>query len=144
MREGIAMELRVPELSVVLTLIDHNGHALEGVESWARGQDLARDRYEVIVVGSGGESEVEDAIRPVLGAQDSLLRLPSSQELELHDHGARAARGRWLLFTEAHTVAEPNCLSSVLDYLSDHESAYAGACISSLSDGSRNPIAKCE
>jgi GT2 family glycosyltransferase len=135
---------QAPELSVVLTLVDHNGHAAECVESWARRQDLGRGRYEVIVVGSGGEREVEEEIRPLLGAQDRLLRLSSSQELKLHDHGARAARGRWLLFTEAHTVAEPNCLSSLLDYLSEHESTYAGTCISSLSDGSRNPIAKCE
>lgn len=138
------METRVPQVSVVLTLIDHQGHALEGVESWARGQDLARDRYEVIVVGSGGESEVEEAVRPLLGAQDSLLRFPSTQELELHDHGARTARGRWILFTEGHTVAEPSCLSSLLDYLNENESRYAGACIRSTDGGSTNRIAKCE
>jgi len=138
------MEARRPQLSIVLTLIDHDGHALEGVESWARGQDLARDRYEVIVVGSGGEPEVEEAVRPLLGEQDSLLRYRSSQELELHDYGARTAHGRWLLFTEGHTVAEPSCLSSLLDYLNENESRYAGACIRSTDGGSENRIAKCE
>jgi hypothetical protein len=135
---------QVPELSVVLTLVDHHGHAGECIESWARKQDLDRDRYEVIVVGSGGEREVEEMIRPLLAAQDRLLRRDSSRELELHDHGARSAQGRWLLFTEAHTVAEPNCLSSLLDHLSENATSYAGACIRSLGDGSRNPIAKCE
>jgi hypothetical protein len=134
-----------PEISVVLTLLDHNGHAEEGVRSWAREQDLPRDRYEVIVVGSGGEAEAEEeAIRPLLGEEDRLLKHPSSTELELHDHGARAARGRWLLFTEGHTVAEPNCLSSLLEYLAENESSYAGACIRSLPDGSSDPIANCE
>lgn len=138
------MENRVPELSVVLTLFDHDGHAVEGVESWAREQDLPRDRYEVIVVGSGHEPEVEQAVRPLLRAEDQLLRLSSIVELELHDHGARAARGRWLLFTEGHTVAEPDCLSSLLEYLTEPTSSYAGAAIRSLPDGSSNPISKCE
>ena len=132
------------ELSVVLTLLDHDGHAAECVESWARAQDLPRESYEVIAVASGGEREVERLIQPLLGDQDRVLEFPASQELALHDHGARAARGRWLLFTEAHTVAEPDCLSSLLRYLSANESRYAGACIRSFSDGSDNPVARCE
>jgi Glycosyl transferase family 2 len=133
-----------PELSVVLTLGDHQGHAVECVESWARAQELPRERYEVVVVGSGAERRVEGQVRPLLTEHDRLLRLDSSEELELHDHGARAARGRWLLFTEAHTVAEPSCLSSLLRYLSEHESSQAGACIRSTPDGSSKPVAKCE
>ena len=132
------------DVSVVLTLLDHDGHAEEGVPSWTREQDLPRDRYEVIVVGSGGEPEVEDAIRPLLAPADRLLRGESKRELELHDHGARAARGRWLLFTEGHCVAEPTCLSSLLRYLSEHESRYAGACIRSTDGGVPSPVARGE
>jgi Glycosyl transferase family 2 len=138
------MERPGPELSVVLTLLDHHGHAVEGVDSWTRRQELARERYEVVVVGSGGEPEVEEQIRPLLTADDRLLRLESSRELELHDHGARTTRGRWLLFTEGHCVAEPSCLSSLLDFLSTNESRFAGACIRSTDGGSRNRIARCE
>jgi GT2 family glycosyltransferase len=138
------MTAPTPELSVVLTLLDHQGHGMECIESWARRQDLPRNRYEVVVVGSGREPEVEQAIRPLLTADDRLLRLESSRELELHDHGARAASGRWVLFTEGHCVAEPACLASLLDYLSEHASRYAGACIRSIGDGSSNPISKCE
>jgi hypothetical protein len=133
-----------PDLSVVLTLVDHQGHAAECVESWARGQDLAPDRYEVVVVGSGAERAVEDEVGPLLTERDRLLRLESRQELELHDHGARAAAGRWLLFTEAHTVAERGCLSSLLRYLEQGEGKYAGACIRSTPDGSSDPVARCE
>jgi len=135
---------QVPDISVVFTLLDHNGHGVECAESWARAQDLSRGRYEVIVVGSGREPEVEETVRPLLADQDRLLRLDSTQELALHDHGARASRGRWLLFTEAHTVAEPGCLVSLLEYLDGHASAYAGACIRSTDGGSINPIARCE
>jgi GT2 family glycosyltransferase len=133
-----------PELSVVLTLVDHEGHAAECVESWTRAQDLPRERYELIAVASGREPEVEQLIRPLLGSSDRILEFPASQELALHDHGARAARGRWLLFTEAHTVAEPDCLSSLLGYLSANEPRYAGACIRSFGDGGDNPVGRCE
>jgi glycosyl transferase family 2 len=133
-----------PEVSVVLTLLDHQGHAAECIEGWTRNQELPRERYEVLVVGSGGEREVEQLIRPLLTADDWLLRLESPRELELHDHGARAARGRWLLFTEAHCVAEPNCLASLLEYLSENASSYAGACIRSSGAGSSNAVSKCE
>jgi hypothetical protein len=132
------------DISVVLTLLDHNGHAVECVESWTRQQDLARDRYEVLVVGSGQQADAEREIEPLLTPGDRLLRCESSRELELHDHGARAARGRWLLFTEGHCVAEPTCLGFLLGYLSEHESTYAGACIRSTDGGNPSPIAKCE
>jgi hypothetical protein len=132
------------DLSVVLTLVDHDGHAAECVESWVRGQDLPRDRYEVIVVASGREQDVEKQVEPLLAPGDRLLRLSASEELELHDHGARAAQGRWLVFTEAHTVAVPGCLSSLLTHLSANDSRQAGACMRTLSDGSDNPVAQCE
>lgn len=133
-----------PELSVVLTLFDHEGHAAECVESWARAQNLPRERYEVVTVSNGKEPEVDRLVEELLTSGDRLVRVPASQELELHDHGARAAGGRWLLFTEAHTVAEPDCLSSLLGYLSANESRIAGACIRSYGGGSENQIARCE
>jgi hypothetical protein len=134
----------LPDLSVVLTLFDHEGHAAECVRSWARGQDLPRERYEVVAVSNGEEPEIDRLVGEILTPGDKLLTVPASQELELHDHGARAARSRWLLFTEAHTVAEPDCLSSLLDYLSANEPQIAGACIRSYGPGSANQIARCE
>src|SRR5690349_24415187 len=99
-----------PELSVVLTLIDHDGHAAECVESWARGQDLPRERYEVIAVSNGADPPVDRLVESLLGPGDRLLRVSGSQGLELHDLGSRAAPGRWLLITVAQVVAGPGCL----------------------------------
>jgi GT2 family glycosyltransferase len=96
------------------------------------------------VVGSGAERAVEDEIGPLLTGRYRLLRLEARRELVLHDHGARAAAGRWLLFTEGHTVAERGCLSSLLRHLEANEGDLAGACIRSTPDGSSEPIAKCE
>jgi hypothetical protein len=132
-----------PELSVVVTLMDDRGHSEECLSSWTRGQTFARDRYEVIVVGSGREAGIEAIARPLLGANDRLLRFEASNELALHHFGAQQARGKWLLFTEAHCVAEPG-LGELIAYLRQHESRYVGACIRSTTDNSTNRLAQLE
>jgi Glycosyltransferase like family 2 len=132
------------ELSVVVTLMDDRGHTEECLSSWTRGQTFARDRYEVIVVGSGREAAIEAIARPLLGANDRLLRFEASNELALHHFGAQQARGKWLLFTEAHCVAEPHCLNELIAYLQQHEGRYVGACIRSTTDHSANRLAGLE
>jgi len=132
------------DLSVVLTLMDDRGQTTECLSSWTRRQTLARERYEVIVVGSGREPEVEASARPLLTDRDRLLRCEATKELALHDFGARQACGKWLLFTEAHCAAEPNCLVELVAYLEAHEFEFAGACIRSLTDGSSHPLARLE
>jgi hypothetical protein len=132
------------DLSVVVTLMDDRGHTSECLSSWTRGQTLARERYEVIVVGSGREPEVEAIARPLLTARDRMLRCEATNELALHDFGARQARGKWLLFTEAHCAAEPACLAELLAYLQAHEAQFAGACIRSVTDGNPHPLARLE
>jgi hypothetical protein len=132
------------DVSVVVTLMDDRGQTEECISSWTRGQTFARDRYEVIVVGSGRELAVEAIARPLLSAGDRLIRFQGSNELALHDFGARQARGKWLLFTEAHCAADPACLAELVAYLQAHEGRYAGACIRSTTDGSSNPLARME
>ena len=132
------------DLSVVLTLMDDRGHTTECLSSWTRGQTLARERYEVVVVASGREPEVEAIARPLLTARDRMLKYEAANELALFEFGARQARGKWLLFTEAHCVAEPACLVELVAHLQTHESQFAGACIRSTTDGSSHPLARLE
>jgi hypothetical protein len=132
------------DFSIVLTLMDDRGHTTECLSSWTRGQTLGRERYEVIVVASGREPEVEARARPLLTSGDRMLRFEATNELALQDFGARQARGKWLLFTEAHCVAEPDCLAELLAYLQTHEAQFAGACIRSKSDGSSHPLCRLE
>ena len=133
-----------PDLSVVLTLMDDRGHITECLSSWTRGQLLARERYEVIVVASGRQPEVEAIAHSLVRPPDRIVTCAATNELALHDFGARQARGKWLLFTEAHCVAEPNCLAELTAYLQTHETQFAGACIRSLTDGSSQPLARLE
>jgi hypothetical protein len=132
------------DLSVVVTLMDSRGQVKECLSSWTRGQTLARECYEVIVVGSGRESEIEVLAQDLLTADDRLLRFEAANELALHDFGAQRARGRWLFFTEAHCQADPDCLAALLTYLQTHAGQYAGACIRTTSDGSADRIARLE
>lgn len=132
------------DLSVVVTLMDSRGQVEECLSSWTRDQTLARERYEVIVVASGREPEIEAVARGLLTADDRLLRFEAANELALHDFGAQRARGQWLFFTEAHCQADPNCLAALLAYLELHAGHYAGACIRTTSDGSADPIARLE
>jgi predicted dehydrogenase len=130
-----------PEFSVVVPLPDHRGHALDCLRSWTVGQDYPGDRYEVVVVGNGTEPEVEAAARAVLRPGDRLLRLETWNELAMYHHGAQAARGRWLLFTEPHCTAEPECLAELARYLAS--TPCGGACLRSVPGGDA-PMARLE
>ncbi|MBL8664544.1 MAG: glycosyltransferase [Candidatus Odyssella sp.] len=133
-----------PALSVVVPTRDHRGHIVESLSSWTRGQTLARERYEVLVVDDGGDPAITRTARGLLGPGDRLLAVPGADEPALHDHGARAAHGAVVLFTEAHCVAEPGCLSALQTYLESHRSELAGACLTTVDDGNPHPIARIE
>ena len=133
-----------PALSVIAPLIDNRGHAVEAVSSWTRGQTLARDQYEVLVVSNGREGDAEAAAQRYLGPGDRLLRREHVNELALDDHGARQARGRWLLFTEGHCVPEPTCLEALLEHLETRWPTEAGACLRTTDDGNPHPLAALE
>jgi Glycosyltransferase like family 2 len=132
------------QLSVVVPATDHRGHLLEGLSSWTQGQTLARERYEVLLVTSGREPELVAAASQLLTADDRVLTLELANEQALDDYGARRARGKWLLFTEAHCVAAPNCLAELLAYLEAHEKNFVGACLRSTTDGNPHPLARLE
>jgi GT2 family glycosyltransferase len=138
---------RVPDdldISVIVTLMDDRGTFQECLSSWTRGQTYPRHRYEVVVVGSGREPGPEAIARTLVTAGDRLLIFQAPNEMALFDRGARQARGKWLLFTEAHCAAEPCCLAELVAYLEAHDGRYHGACIRTTSDGNAHPLAAME
>src|SRR4029453_503589 len=64
--------------------------------------------------------ELERRVKALLGPQDSLIYHSSNNEFLLYDLGARRARSRLLFFTEAHCVADPNCLAEMSQYFATH------------------------
>jgi predicted dehydrogenase len=114
------------EASVILPLPDHRGYATKAVSSWTEGQTFDRDRFEVIVASDGAEPGLEESVEPLLGPRDRLIRAEGVEEIELYDSAARAARGRIVIFTEPHCIAEPGFIEEMLDHLS--RTGETGAC----------------
>jgi predicted dehydrogenase len=129
------------EVSIIVPLPDHRGYALDCVRSWTERQTLAGERYEVIFVGDGTEPALERRVAQALRPHDRFVCHPSHVEVELYNAGARQARGRWLLLSEAHCEADPYCLEELLAYVDRH--AVDGACVRSVG-GIRNRFAKLE
>jgi predicted dehydrogenase len=107
-----------PEISVIVPLAEHRGYAEAAVKSWTQEQSFDRDRYEVIVGFDGVEPGLEERVRPVFGENDRSLRREGGVEINLYDEGARMARGRVILFTEPHCIADPNYLEEMVAHLS--------------------------
>ncbi|MCI0682817.1 MAG: Gfo/Idh/MocA family oxidoreductase [Gemmataceae bacterium] len=118
-----------PVFSIVIPLPDHRGLALDCVASWTQGQTYPRDRFELILLTNSREPDLDDRLRTILGPLDHLLVRDTDDETLLYDIGARQARGRWILFSEPHCIAEPQCLAELAEYLEAH--AVDGACLRS-------------
>ena len=79
-------------VSVVIPLPDHRGQALRSIRSWAKEQSFPRDRYEVIVTTDGSGPELDAQVAALLSPWDRVIVDPASDEIQLYDLGARAAR----------------------------------------------------
>ena len=112
-----------PEISVLLPMQEDRDHGVECVRMWVEGQTLARERYEIVIAAPGVDPDLETAVREVLGARDVFVEHRTTNEPELFNAAARASSGRYLFFTEAHCVPEPDCLEQMLDHLSATDAA---------------------
>lgn len=119
-----------PDFSVIIPLPDHRGLAMQCVASFAQQQTLPRDRYELILLSDGAEPALDERLRQLLGPDDQLHVHATDNETLLYDMGARRARGKMLLFSEPHCIAEPQCLAELAQYLATH--AVDGACLRSV------------
>jgi predicted dehydrogenase len=115
-----------PEVSVIMPIADHRGYAERAVASWTRDQRFDRDRYEVVLAWDGAEPGLGERVEPLLGPGDRMIVNEGASEIELYDQAARAARGRLLLFTEPHCLAEPEHLDELLAHLA--KTGEVGAC----------------
>ena len=111
-----------PRVSVVLALEQARGFGRECVDSWVRSQTY-QGEIEFLAVGNGSDPVLEQEMGALLRSQDRLLRVPGVERTALYDHGARAAEGEVLVFTEAHCAAEPQCIDELVRFLS------AGDCV---------------
>lgn len=117
---GTASECRrtiAPTLSVVLPLVDDRGYGESAIASWT-GQKASAGCFEIVAVAAGRHGSLVERCRALLRPQDRMETAPGAGEVELYAAGIRAARGEFLLFTEAHCIADPGAVAAVLDHLS--------------------------
>jgi len=105
-----------PRISVLLPLQDERETAIGCVRAWTV-QSLDPAAYEIIALAPGEDTDMEDAVRPLLRPADRWIARPGRDEYELFDIGAEAARGEFLFLTEAHCVPERDCLEAMTEEL---------------------------
>lgn len=114
-----------PNFTIIYPGIDVRGHAAEHLKAWAIHQSLPRDRYRIIAVLSLDSPDAEE-VQKLLGPGDTLLTGNYSTDIAMWNAGAAAAETPWVVFTEGHGLARPNCLQELDKWLASDPSADAG------------------
>jgi hypothetical protein len=114
------------EIAVIYPMVDVRGRAVEHVRTWTHGQTLARDRYCVVVATDGTSVAQEREVRQLLGPRDAMICLPNASEEALLNAAAARAGTPWLVFTEGHCRAQPDCLEAVARWIASSPRAQAG------------------
>jgi hypothetical protein len=114
----------VPELSVIIPLIDDHGLAEACLESWL-GQQIDRARIQFVVVDPGQDRERATRLRSRLRDHDLWLECSDPVDVAHYELGGRNAAAPLLLFTEAHCTARPGAAEVLLDVFRDPEVAAA-------------------
>jgi hypothetical protein len=105
------------QLSVVIPLPDHRGHALEAVRSWTLEQTCPRGEFEVVVIIDGREPAIERAVADLLAPHDRLVTVEQGTLHDCYNAGRQAASGDVLFFTESHVKAAPDCVEKMISRL---------------------------
>ncbi|MEZ0386866.1 MAG: glycosyltransferase family 2 protein, partial [Verrucomicrobium sp.] len=124
------MSRPAPLVSIVTTLEYPRLQPLVCLESWTKGQTLPQDESELIVVASGRHGWLEREVSGILRPQDRMIQVKTKDEMALYDAGVREARGTWIMFTEPHCLANPDCIAELIRYCDEHD--LAGACVRTL------------
>ena len=105
----------VPTYSVVIPLEDPRGDPLKHLRTWTHEQTLPREDFQLVCASDCGEPELERDVEGILAPHDVLARAPGSSLFGLYVAAAAAAQADWLVFTEAHCMADPGCLVALTE-----------------------------
>jgi len=106
-----------PEISIIITLVDHRQYAIEAVRSWLEGQTAPREAFEVVALADESEPALVRKVEPMLAAHDQLVVVPGARQVDLLRIGAARARAPFLLFTEGHAEAKSSAVAAALSHL---------------------------
>lgn len=102
-----------PQVSIIIPLPDHRDQALVAIRSWLA-QDCVPDDFQLVVVSDDAEPELTASAAAQLRPGDRLLNIAGAALHDLYNAGVRAATADLLLLTEAHVMAESNCVTQVI------------------------------
>jgi len=118
---GIFQNDSQSDISVLIPLYDHRGHAKECILSWSKEQTYPTHRIELMVIANENQPEINDLVKSLLSKYDQFIINNSTNAFALYDLAALKAKGRILLITEAHCVADPHCIEELLKRFATHD-----------------------
>ena len=102
-----------PQVSIVIPLPDHREQALGAIRSWLA-QDCPPGDFQIVVLSDGAEPDLAASAAALLRPGDRMLTIAGAALHDLYNAGVRAAAADLLLLTEAHVMAEPDCVTQVI------------------------------
>jgi GT2 family glycosyltransferase len=111
-----------PEVSIVVP-VHTDWRVLRLLDSLAH-QTLPAENFEVLIVENGSHDLDRSVTR--LGGNIRYLHLPAANPAAARNAGLRAARGRFLLLTDADCVAAADWIERLTKYLTDSDLAAVG------------------
>lgn len=115
-------------LTVVFPVFHLRAGLAECVRSWTKGQKIDRKRYRVIVAAPANTADLsEDDVKALLGEGDVFLRVAGGDvDTALWNAGAAQATTPWLVITEGHCSAQPDCLAVLERWIAANPDAHVG------------------
>jgi hypothetical protein len=117
-RDTAASAGRVPanlQFAVLWPLEDTREDPVAQFQSWTREQTLPRERFQVVAIASGDDLAAERRVAAELAPHDVFVRGGGLHLVELWRRAATHAQAPWLVITEAHCRAAPDCLTAAAE-----------------------------
>lgn len=106
----------MPDLSVIIPTYN-NRETLRRTLDAVAGQDLAPERYEVVVLDDGSTDGTEEMLAAYTAPVELLYHWqPNAGRAAARNAGSRLARGRILFYLDSDIIARPDLLSRHLQY----------------------------
>ncbi|HEU5299285.1 MAG TPA: glycosyltransferase family A protein, partial [bacterium] len=106
----------MPDLSVIIPTYN-NRETLRRTLDAVAGQDLAPERYEVVVLDDGSTDGTEEMVAAYTAPVELFYHWqPNAGRAAARNAGSRLARGRILFYLDSDIIARPDLLSRHLQY----------------------------
>lgn len=127
-------ESNSPHISVLIPWISGRGNASRALESWTRSQTCSPRAFEIVIATAGNGREIHPTLNDLVDEFEvRILARAGRTYPDQVNACAKCAQGAWILITELHVEARPNCLSRVLAWIQHDSEGLAGAPIETSS-----------